>query len=63
VGEALVAMLEPDGQFIRQLEGLGQGLAGEHGVFAVPILGGWLSEKCCQAYHDGFLQPLANDPP
>ncbi len=62
VGEALVAMLEPDGQFIRQLDGLGQGLAGAHGVFAVPVLGPWLGDKCCQAYHGGFVEPLARDP-
>lgn len=62
VGQALVAMLEPGGQFIRQLDGLGQGLAGAHGVFAVPLLGGWLSDKCAQAYRLGFVEPLAEDP-
>lgn len=62
VGEALVALLEPGEQFIRQLDGLGQGLAGAHGVFAVPILGPWLSGKCCDAYHRGFVEPLAHDP-
>ncbi len=62
VGQALVAMLEPGELFMRQLDRLGQGLSGEHGVFAVPILGGWLSAKCCQAYHDGFVEPLAHDP-
>jgi hypothetical protein len=62
VGQALVAMLEPGELFIRQLDRLGQGLSGEHGVFAVPILGGWLSEKCCQAYHGGFVESLAHDP-
>jgi hypothetical protein len=62
VGEARVAMLDPAEQFIRQLDGLGQGLAGAHGVFAVPILGAWLGQKCCQAYHDGFVVPLARDP-
>lgn len=62
VGEALVAMLEPDGQFIRQVEGLGQGLAGDHGVFAVPVIGAWLSDKCCHAYHRGFVEPLTHDP-
>ncbi len=62
VGQAVVTMLEPDGQFIRQLEGLGQGLAGAHGVFALPILGPWLSDTCCQAYHQGFVEPLAHNP-
>lgn len=62
VGEALVAMLEPGGQFIRQLDALGQGLAGSHGVFGLPVLGPWLSQKCCQAFHDGFVEPLAHDP-
>lgn len=62
VGEAIVDMLDPDGQFIRQLEGLGNGLAGSHGLLAVPILGGWLSGHCCRAYHHGFVEPLASDP-
>ena len=62
VGEALVAMLDPGEQFIRQLEGLGQGLSGARGLFALPLLGGWLAGKCCQAYHDGFVAPLASDP-
>ena len=62
VGQALVAMLEPGGQFIRQLDGLGQGLTGRRGVFAVPVLGEWLSAKCCHAYRTGFVEPLAHDP-
>ena len=62
VGQALVDMLEPGEQFIRQVEALGEGLAGGHGIFAVPVLGGWLSGKCCQAYHGGFVEPLARDP-
>ncbi|MGH9268883.1 MAG: hypothetical protein ACRD0D_12005, partial [Acidimicrobiales bacterium] len=62
VGEALVAMLEPGGEFIRQVDGLGQGLSGHRGAFAVPILGGWLSDRCGRAFHQGFVQPLAHDP-
>jgi hypothetical protein len=62
VGDALAAMLEPGEEFVRQLESLGEGLAGAHGVFAVPVLGSWLGEKCCQAYREGFVQPLARDP-
>jgi hypothetical protein len=62
VGEVLVTMLESGGLFMRQLDSLGQGLSGEHGVFALPVLGGWLSEKCRQAFHDGFVEPLAHDP-
>jgi hypothetical protein len=62
VGDALAAMLEPHEEFIRQLEALGEGLAGTHGVFAAPVLGPWLTSKCCQAYRDGFVQPLARDP-
>jgi hypothetical protein len=62
VGDALVAMLEPEGQFIRQLDALGQGLAGSHGVLGLPVVGPWLSQKCCQAFHDGFVEPLAHDP-
>lgn len=62
VGQALVAMMEPDGEFIRQVESLGQGLAGGAGVFALPVVGRWLTGKCCQAYHSGFVAPLADDP-
>ena len=62
VGEALIAMLDPGEQYIRQVEALGQGLAGGGGVFSVPLLGSWLSGKCCHAYHSGFVEPLAHDP-
>lgn len=62
VGDALVAMLEPGGQFIRQVDSLGQGLTGDHGVLAIPVLGPWLSDKCCHAFHGGFVEPLAHDP-
>lgn len=62
VGDALVAMLEPDRQFIRQVESLGQGLAGGHGVFALPALGPWLTRRCCEAYRHGFVEPLAHEP-
>ena len=62
VGEALVEMLEPDGQFIRQLDSLGEGLAGSHGPFGAPVVGPWLSRRCCQAFHQGFVEPLARDP-
>lgn len=62
VGEALVAMLAPGGQFIRQVDSLGQGLTGDHGVLAIPVLGPWLSDKCCHAFHGGFVEPLAQNP-
>lgn len=62
VGEALAAMLEPGGQFIRQLDGLGRGLAGDHGILSVPVLGPWLSSRCCLAFHGGFVEPLAAHP-
>lgn len=62
IGKALAAMPEPGRQFIRQLDGLGEGLTGSHGVFGMPVLGRWLSQKCCQAFHDGFVEPLAHDP-
>jgi hypothetical protein len=62
VGQALGAMLDPDGQFVRQLDGLGEGLAGSHGVLGAPLVGPWLTGKCCQAFHDGFVAPLARDP-
>ena len=62
VGQALVEMLEPDGQFIRQLDSLGEGLAGSHGPFGLPVVGPWLSRRCCQAFHHGFVEPLAREP-
>jgi hypothetical protein len=62
VGRAIVEMLEPDGQFIRQLDALGEGLGGSKGVFSLPIVGSWLARKCCQAFHDGFVEPLSHDP-
>ena len=62
VGEALSAMLHPDGQFIRQLDSLGEGLAGTSGVLGLPVVGPWLSQKCCHAFHDGFVTPLAQNP-
>ena len=62
VGEALVEMLEPPGQFIRQLDSLGEGLAGSHGPFGLPVIGSWLSRRCCQAFHQGFVEPLARNP-
>jgi hypothetical protein len=36
--------------------------AGSHGPFGAPILGPWLSRRCCQAFHHGFVEPLAQDP-
>jgi hypothetical protein len=62
VGAAIVEMLEPGGQFIRQLDALGEGLGGSRGLFSVPLIGGWLAAKCCQAFHHGFVEPLAHHP-
>jgi hypothetical protein len=62
VGEALVDMLRPEGQFIRQLDRLGQGLVDAYGLLAVPVLGEWLAAKGREAYHRGFVEPLAADP-
>jgi hypothetical protein len=62
VGQALTEMLQPDGQFIRQLDCLGQGLVEPYGLLATPVLGAWLSKKGCQAYHRGFVEPLAAQP-
>jgi hypothetical protein len=55
-------MMQPDGRFIRQLDCLGQGLVEAHGLLAVPIVGDWLAHKGCQAYHRGFVDPLAAHP-
>lgn len=62
VGQALAAMLDPDGGFVRQLEALGHGLAGTRGVLRLPVVGRWLGDKCCQAYSAGFVAPLTRDP-
>ena len=62
VGEALTEMMHPDGYFIRQLDRLGQGLVDARGLLAVPILGGWLARAGAQAYHRGFVAPLARRP-
>ena len=62
VGAALVEMLDAEGQFIRQLDSLGEGLAGTHGPFGLPVVGPWLIQRCCQAFHHGFVAPLASNP-
>lgn len=62
VGEALCDMLRPDGQFIRQLDSLGQGLVEPYGLLGLPIVGGWLRHKGAQAYHRGFVEHLAARP-
>lgn len=62
VGEAMTQMMHPDGYFIRQLDRLGRGLVEAHGLLAVPILGSWLARKGAQAYHRGFVEPLAAHP-
>jgi hypothetical protein len=62
VGQALADMMQPDGYFIRQLDCLGQGLVEAYGLLAIPILGSWLAHKGCQAYHRGFVDPLAAQP-
>ena len=62
VGEALAAMMEPGGQFIRQLDRLGQGLVEAHGLLAVPVVGSRLAAQARRAYHQGFVAPLAQQP-
>jgi hypothetical protein len=62
VGEALTDMMAPGGQFIRQLDRLGQALVEARGLLAVPLLGTWLAGKGRAAYHRGFVEPLAAEP-
>ena len=62
VGEALTEMMAPDGQFIRQLDRLGQGLVEPYGLLATPLLGDWLGRNGRAAYHRGFVEPLARQP-
>ena len=47
---------------IRQHVSLGEGLAGSHGPFGLPVVGPWLTRRCCQAFHHGFVEPLAQHP-
>ena len=62
VGEALTDMMQPGGYFIRQLDCLGQGLVEAHGLLAVPVVGSWLAQEACRAYHRGFVDALAAQP-
>jgi hypothetical protein len=62
VGEALADMMAPGGQFIRQLDRLGQGLVEPVGLLAVPLFGAWLAGRGRAAYHHGFVEPLAAEP-
>ena len=62
VGEALGEMLNPDGEFIRQLDRLGQSLAEGHVLLSAPAIGPWLRRKGAAAYHRGFVEPLAAQP-
>lgn len=62
VGEALAEMLDPDGEFIRQLDRLGQSLAEGHVLLSAPAIGPWLRRKGAAAYHRGFVEPLAARP-
>jgi hypothetical protein len=55
-------MMDPDGYFIRQLDGLGQSLVDARGLLAAPPLGGWLARNSAQAYHRGFVERLAAHP-
>ena len=62
VGQALAEMLDRGGQFIRQLEHLGQGLAHGHVLLSAPLVGERLRRKGAEAYHRGFVEPLAAHP-
>ena len=62
VGEALDEMLDRDGEFIRQLDRLGQSLAEGHVLLSAPAIGPWLRRKGAAAYRRGFVEPLAARP-
>jgi hypothetical protein len=62
VGDALTEMMCPDGYFIRQLDQFGKAQADPHGLLTVPVLGDWLARKGADAYHRGFVAPLAAEP-
>ncbi len=62
VGQALAEMLDRDGQFVRQLDRLGQGLAHGHVLLSAPVVGERLRRTGAAAYHTGFVEPLAAHP-
>jgi len=62
VGEALAEMLDPDGQFIRQLDRLGQGLVEDHVVLSAPVVGERLRRTGAAAFRRGFVESLAAQP-
>src|SRR5687767_3391752 len=61
-GEALIEVLEPESQFIRQLDSLGEGLAGSHAPSARRSSSRGSAGAAAQAFHHGFVAPLARDP-
>jgi hypothetical protein len=61
VGEAVAETLEAGGELPRRLDCLGRGFGDALGFSNVPRLQRWLSDKACQAYHRGFLDPLSTD--
>jgi hypothetical protein len=62
VGEALAEMMAPGGQLIRQLDRLGQGLVEADRLLAMPVVGARLAGAARRAYHEGFVEPLAEQP-
>jgi hypothetical protein len=62
VGMAVEETLRPGGEVSRRLDGLGPGAFELPGILGLPALRRWAARKACQAYHQGFIQGLAQDP-
>ncbi|HKS50932.1 MAG TPA: hypothetical protein VJS67_03590 [Pseudonocardiaceae bacterium] len=62
VGMAVEQTLRPGSEVFRRLDGLGPGVFEVPGLRPVPVLRRWVARKAGQAYHDGFIQGLAQNP-
>jgi hypothetical protein len=62
VGMAVEQTLRPGTEVFRRLDGLGPGVFEVPGLRPVPALRRWVARKAGQAYHQGFIRGLAQDP-
>jgi hypothetical protein len=62
VGMAVEQTLCPGTEVFRRLDGLGPGVFEVPGLSPLPPLRRWVARKAGQAYHQGFIRGLAQDP-
>ena len=62
VGMAVEQTLRPGTEVFRRLDGLGPGVFEVPALSPLPPLRRWVARKAGQAYHDGFIRGLAQDP-